>query len=149
MKLGRAKRKNKEKSVLLMSNKMSSYRRRGLIKLTGFVKSSFPTKYLEAPLFQKRMTAHLFDPLILRIQNKVANQKGKLLSQGGQLILIHHVLCCMTTHILAVLSIPLVVINKINFIISSFFWKESNGRARMKQKAWKKICNPRRKGEPA
>lgn len=65
----------------------------------------------------------MLDTLVLKIQNKVANWKGKLLSQGGRLILIHYVPSCIAIYTIAVLPVPDVVIKKINFVLSTFLWE--------------------------
>lgn len=41
-----------------------------------------------------------------KIRSKVVGWKNVLLSQGGQLILLRHVLSSMSMHLLAVLNIP-------------------------------------------
>lgn len=51
-----------------------------------------------------------------------------LLSQGGHLILIHHVLSCMAIHTLVVLPIPNMVVKKYNL-----FWLHSYAK-RVKEK---------------
>lgn len=123
---------NKEKSAPFLSNKISNCRRQGLLRLTGFVEALFPTKYLGAPLNPSRLTTRMLDPLIQKVRNKVASWKAKLLSEGGRLVLIHHVLSSMVTHTLVVLPMPSSVINRINFILSMFFWGERNGKSKKK-----------------
>lgn len=55
----------------------------------------FPTQYLGALLYSGCLTIRMLDAMVMNIRNKVASWKGKLLSQGGRLILIRHVLSCM------------------------------------------------------
>lgn len=43
--------------------------------MTGFVEDKFSTSYLGAPMFSDCMAPRMFDPLVLKIQNKVANWK--------------------------------------------------------------------------
>lgn len=62
------------------------------------------------------------------------------------LILIQHVLSCMASHIVAVYPVSAVTIKIIHSIISSFFWGDNNGRAKMKRCAWTKICKPIEEG---
>lgn len=69
-----------------------------------------------------RLTACHLEPLVDKIRNMVAGWKVKLLLQGGRLILLKHVLTSMAFHLLAVLAVPKVVINKINSILSTYFW---------------------------
>lgn len=67
---------------------------------------------------------------------------------GRQLTLIRHVLSSMTTHNMAVLSIPTKAIQKIHSTMYSFFWRENNRKSKMKWVAWKKICKPVEEGGP-
>lgn len=103
---------NKEKSTLFMSKHISSTIKRELHLLTRFSEGRFQVTYLGAPLNPGCMTSHRLKLLVQKVRNKVANQKARLLSQGGRLILTLHVLSCMVTHTLAVLPVPLMVIRE-------------------------------------
>lgn len=63
-----------------------------------------------------------------------------MLSQGGNLILIRHVLSNMDTHTLVILQVLLKAIQSINSILVTFFWNESNGTVKCKWRAWEKLC---------
>lgn len=81
--------------------------------------------YLGVPLVTGKLTVHSIEPLINKVCNKVAGWKHKLLlSQGGrQLILLKHLLTCISTHMLAVLDVLKVVFTKIkNYLLAAFFW---------------------------
>lgn len=64
---------NKDKPARFMLKKIPSECERSPLRGSGFVEGNFPTKYLGAPLFPGRMTAHVFEPLQLKTQNKMAN----------------------------------------------------------------------------
>lgn len=83
---------NKEKSAIFMSTHISKTQRRELIRFIGFSAGKFPVAYLGAPLWPGRMIAQMLEPLVQKICYKVANWKGRFLSQKSCLILIHHVL---------------------------------------------------------
>lgn len=80
--------------------------------------------YLGVLLVTGKLTMHSIEPLVNKVCNKVAGWKQKLLSQGGcQLILLKHLLTCMSTHMLAVLDVLKVVFTKIkNYLLAAFFW---------------------------
>lgn len=84
---------------------------------------------------------------MVKIRNKVAGWKMKLLSQGGCLVLLRHVLSSMATHLLSVLNVPKVIFTKLNSILSTFCRGDINGRPRMKWCAWTNICKPIKEGE--
>lgn len=52
----------------------------------------------------------------------------------------------MATHLLVVLDIWKITLNRLNSIISSFFWGEVNGKPHMKWCGWKKLCKPAKQG---
>lgn len=72
--------------------------------------------------------------------------EGKLLSQRGCLVLIRHVVSSMATHTIAVLPVPIMILKKINSILSIFLQEESNDGGKMKWCAWSKVCNPVEEG---
>lgn len=48
----------------------------------------------------------------------------------------------MAIHTLAVMNVPMVIIQKINSILSNFFWGNIDGSPITKWRAWSKICKP-------
>lgn len=52
----------------------------------------------------------------------------------------------MTTHLLAILHVPKVVLTALNRILSSFFWGEFDGKGKRKWVAWKHLCRPTDEG---
>lgn len=107
--------------------------------LLVFVKGSFPVIYLGAPIVVGHLKVRDLEPLVTKLKRKVAGWKFKLLSQGGRLILLRHVLSSMATHLLAVL-------NKINALLYTFFWVESNGKQKRKWCALVHLFKPIREG---
>ncbi|XP_042958082.1 uncharacterized protein LOC122293613 [Carya illinoinensis] len=128
---------NKEKSSIFLSKLIGFARRQSLLRLTGFVDGVFPTTYLGAPLVTGHLKAWTLEPLITKIQHKVAGWKFNLLSQGGRLVLIKHVLSSRASHQLAVLDIPNLLFTKINAMLSSFFW---GGKRKWRSRY--NICKP-------
>lgn len=117
----------KKKSALFHSSRISAARRRGLTRSSGFVEGLFPVCYLGAPLVNGRLKASHLQFLVAKIRSNVAGWKAKLLSQGGRIVLLRHVLSSMASHILAVMDMPKVVIGKINCILATLFWGEKMG----------------------
>ncbi|KAJ0095449.1 hypothetical protein Patl1_15066 [Pistacia atlantica] len=113
---------------------------------SGFVEGKFSITYLGVPLVSGRLTSRHLEPLIEKIRRKIAGWKLKLLSQGGRLTLMKHVLACMSTHLLAVLNVPMKVFSRLNSLLSTFFLGDLNGKPRMKWCAWDRICKPYKEG---
>ncbi|XP_035541522.1 uncharacterized protein LOC118344586 [Juglans regia] len=137
---------NKSKSAIFFSNKIPAHRKSSLLHLTGFSEGSFPFKYLGVPIVVGRLKVCDFGELIGKVSKKIAGWKMKLLSAGGRVILLRHVLSSMATHLLAVLPVPNGVFKVLNRIMSSFFWGNSDGRGKRKWVAWKNICYPTEEG---
>lgn len=109
---------------------------------TNFSRGVFPLTYLGVPIGPgKRLTSH-FQPLIDRIQSKAQGWQANLLSDGGRLVLIRHVLASMPIHILAVADIPATVFRKIESIFANFFWGKSDWGNRKHWVAWVSLCLP-------
>lgn len=70
----------------------------------------------------------------------------KLLSQGGRIVLLRHVLSSMASHILAIMDMPKVLIGKINSILATFFRGEDNERLKTKWRSWSRIRKPMAEG---
>lgn len=137
---------SKEKSALFLSRHISSSRTRALLRLTGFREGKFSVTYLGALLMSGRLTTRIIEPFVEKVRKKVTGWKFKLLSQGGRLILLRHVLASMPIHILSVINVPLATIASINSLLSNFFWGHVNGISKMKWRAWSKLCLPTGEG---
>lgn len=96
------------------------------------MEGKFPFKYLRAPIVDGRLKAVHFEGLLERIRKKLAGWKNRLLSQGGRLVLLKHVLTSMPIHLLSVIQVAKLVIRKINNLCASFFWGETNGVGKRK-----------------
>ncbi|XP_040987641.1 uncharacterized protein LOC121235358 [Juglans microcarpa x Juglans regia] len=123
---------SKEKSDIYTAKIISATRRRGLVRITGFVEGHFPVIYLGVLLVNGKLKACHLEQLVVKVRSKVAGWKVKLLSQGGRLILLKHVLSSMASHLLVVMDVPKIVIKKINAVLSTFFGGEQSGKAKTK-----------------
>ncbi|XP_022895288.1 uncharacterized protein LOC111409474 [Olea europaea var. sylvestris] len=133
---------NKEKTAIFFSKNCSVTRKGVALRESSFKEGQFPVIYLGVPVVQGRLTARHLEPLVEKIRKKIAGWKLQLLSQGGRLVLLRHVLTCMATHLLSVLNVPKSIFKRLNSILSSFFWGEVNGRTRKKWCCWDKLCKP-------
>lgn len=109
-----------EKSSMLFSKHVTVTRKRNLLAYSGFKEGVWPYTYLGVPLFTGRLTKKMFEPLMDKIQKKLASWKGRLLSFGGKITLIKYVLCNMPIHVLSVLKMPKRIHNELSSIFSSF-----------------------------
>lgn len=88
---------------------------------TGFVKGSFPFKYLGCPIFHSRKKKVYYNDLIKKVKDKLQNWKGRLLSHGGKAVLINNVLQSMPIYLLSALAPIKYTISELHKIFSRFY----------------------------
>ncbi|XP_042962423.1 uncharacterized protein LOC122296687 [Carya illinoinensis] len=108
-------------STIFFPPHMSLARRNYLKGISGFEEGSWLCVYLGVPLYLGRLKISLFDGNLARIQKKLAGWKSKMLSFGGKILLLRHVLNSMPIHILSVVKVPKAVFGIINKIFQIFF----------------------------
>ena len=86
---------NRNKSGFIISMRCPLHQVRALTHILGIKKTTLPLDYLGCSLYQGRTKAVYFQPLIDKVANKLNGWKGRLLSAGGRLTLVRHVLQVM------------------------------------------------------
>ncbi|XP_038697968.1 uncharacterized protein LOC119995523 [Tripterygium wilfordii] len=117
-----------------------------LMELTSFNKKKLSITYLGCPLSIERKRVNLYDNLVDKFKSQVANWSTSLLSVGGRLILLKHVLSSFCIYMFAVLSPPKKILHEINSICANFFWGKTEFGNRFHWVAWRKITRPKAKG---
>lgn len=97
---------NPMNSFIFFSKHITIAHKRKLLALSGFKEGAWPCTYLGVPLYTGKLRKHMFEPLLEKIQKKLARWKGHLLSFGGKIVLIKHVIRSMPIHFLLVLNLP-------------------------------------------
>lgn len=82
-------------------------------------------KYLGCTLFERRKKIEYFNDLINKFEKKLAGWKSKLLSHGGRIVLIKHVLQSLPLYSMAAFEPPKAVLNIMASICSNFLWGQS------------------------
>ena len=77
-----------------------------------------------------------------KVQSKLKGWKGRLLSPGGQLILVRHVLQAMPIHMLASMSLPKAVLTNLERIFDKFVWGNSPENPRKVWRSWERLAYP-------
>jgi hypothetical protein len=91
-------------------------------------------------IYKGRACKEYFNPIIGKMQDKLARWKTNFLSHGGRLILIKHVISTMPLYIMGIFDIFQGVIDKFNKIIFNFFWGKNDGMSNMHWLKWESIC---------
>ncbi|XP_043724786.1 uncharacterized protein LOC122671558 [Telopea speciosissima] len=133
---------NRQKSCFVLGDKVSMSRAHMIGAVTGFTRKSLPITYLGAPLHSGRHKICFFDEIVEKIRNKVAGWKGRLLSSGGRVTLLKHVLSSIPIHVLEMLDPPKAVTRRLYGIFADFLWGNSEWGKRKYWVCWRKICRP-------
>ncbi|KAJ3687082.1 hypothetical protein LUZ61_016246 [Rhynchospora tenuis] len=113
-------------------------------QLFGYQRAEFPLQYLGLPLTSARPNRVCFQPLLDKIQNKLAGWKGKLLSRAGRLVLVSSVLSSIPSYVMSTFLLPNWLLNEIDKARKRFLWgTNQSGGQRIHQIAWNRICLPR------
>ncbi|WVZ83331.1 hypothetical protein U9M48_030492 [Paspalum notatum var. saurae] len=111
--------------------------------------TSFPGKYLGLPLHYRQLRKVEVQPLLDKINGRLAGWKGKLLSKAGRETLVKTVLSSQPIYHLTVFLAQKWLIKKIDRIRRSFLWKGTEpegcngGHCLVK---WPVVCLPKSKG---
>ena len=110
-------------------------------------KKNLSITYLDCPLFYgKRVKSH-FSSMVVSIQNKISSWSNKLLSTGGKIALIRHVLSSLQIHMVAVLEPPKSIIHEIEMLFANFLWGYDEGEKKCTAVVGRIFASPQRKGE--
>lgn len=139
-------RVNAAKSSFLLSNNAPRERIQITIQATKFQHKKFPLEYLGVPLFQGRAKAIYFEGMIKKVRSKIDGWKNKLLSKGGKLILLKHILLSMPVYQFSAFDVPKAVIKSLESIFSSFIWGNYKDKPNKKWISWDKISTPTASG---
>ncbi|CAM8886477.1 unnamed protein product [Rhodiola kirilowii] len=116
-----------------------------LASLTNFSKGQLPINYLGVPLHGKRLKGVDYSMIIDKMTSKIKAWSARFLSYAGRLVLVKHVLSCIGSYWMRVLTFPKGVLKKISAICRNYLW---SGAAAGKRNlvAWKEVCKPKHVG---
>ena len=75
-----------------------------------------------------------------KMRDRLFHWSSRLLSSGGKLILLCHVLTSMPMYLLQVLCPPKDVIQKLERICNAFLWDKLGGERGIRWRSWDKCC---------
>ncbi|XP_027122245.1 uncharacterized protein [Coffea arabica] len=137
---------NVAKSGFVCSSWVSETQVELVASILGFPRQFFPLVYLGVPISRGRCSSIAFDGILARVRARIFHWSGKLLSMGGKLILIKHVLNSMPLYLLQVLKPPKAVFVALGRLFNSFLWDKSKDDKRTHWASWEKLCFPTEEG---
>ncbi|CAI9095276.1 OLC1v1031177C1 [Oldenlandia corymbosa var. corymbosa] len=108
----------------------------------GQKKGSFPFTYLGCKLYLGRRKAATYQLLLDTIDRRLLGWKNKLLSQGGCLVLIKHVLSTIPVHVFSALPPPKSILQEIEKRCQKFLWSAMGEEPRHHWRSWEGITYP-------
>ncbi|XP_071928018.1 uncharacterized protein [Coffea arabica] len=137
---------NVQKSCYLVHPSVSMARRRLLDRISRFARKSFPIRYLGFPLYIGRCKSSYFGEVCHAILARILSWKSRLLSFGGKIILIKHVLSSIPVHLMSAAMIPSSVFKTIEKACSAFLWGSSPEESKLHWIRWPQLCYPVEEG---
>ncbi|XP_027120509.2 uncharacterized protein [Coffea arabica] len=131
---------NPQKSGYLVHPSISPSRRRVIERLTHFSRQDFPIRYLGFPLYSGRGKAAYFGEVCQSVVARVMSWKSRLLSTGGKLVLIKHVLSAIPVHLLSAAVGFGSVFRQIEQVCARFLWGSSGQVSKFQWISWPQLC---------
>lgn len=108
---------------------------------------SFPIKYLGLLLHFKQLQVADWQFLVDKIEGRLKNWQGHLLSIGGRITLLNFVLSSIPLYTLSIYKIPLTVLKQIDKIRRRFLWQGTSTKKKYSLLDWKAVCIAKQFGD--
>ena len=93
-----------------------------LVAVLGYKQGSLTVKYLGLLLGEKFKDVTIWNPILEKMERKLASLKKLYISKGGRITLIKSALSNLPTYFLSLFPIPASVANQITRLQRSFLW---------------------------
>ncbi|XP_055824348.1 uncharacterized protein LOC129892832 [Solanum dulcamara] len=117
---------NRDKSSFVVPSNAFRYTVKRIKKVTGFKQKSIPITYLGYRLYIGRQKIIYYYDLIAKVVARITGWQAKIVSYGGRVTLIKHVIQALPVHLLSASSPPATTIKQIQKITANFFWRWMN-----------------------
>nr|XP_027127799.1 uncharacterized protein LOC113743944 [Coffea arabica] len=137
---------NSAKSGFMVHVTLPRGKRALIQRITGFSQKEFPVRYLGCPLFVGRQKKEFFQDLSNAVYSKISSWKNRLLSPGGKVVLIKHVLSSIPLHLLAMAHPPKSTLGSLERLFANFLWRAVEGIDRHHWIRWRDLCAAKEEG---
>ena len=106
--------------------------------------STLPIRYLGLPLVDRRLRTQDWQPVLEKVETRLASWRARLLLRGGRLVLLKAVRAAIPIYFMSIFRMPVGVRRQLERIMRGFFWRgprleESRGMASV---PWETVCRP-------
>ena len=112
-----------------------------LVAVLGCKQGSLPMKYLGLPLGAKFKDKSIWNPILEKMERKLADWKKLYLSKGGRVTLIKSTLSNLPTYFLSLFPIPASVANRIARLQQDFLWGGLGDEPKFHLVDWSTVCS--------
>ena len=99
-------------------------------------------RYLGLPLTDRHLRTQDWQPVMAKVESRLSGWRGRLLSQGGRLILVKSVLSALPTFFMSVFQMPARLRRRLEGIMRQFFWHGTDTVRGGALVAWDSVCRP-------
>ena len=113
-----------------------------LVGLLGCGQSSLPLKYLDLPLGAKFKDLSVCNPILKRMERRLAGWKRMYLFKGGKVTLSKSSLSSLPTYFLSLFPLLGKVAKRMEKLQRDFMWNGIGGEPKIHLVNWAKVCRP-------
>jgi hypothetical protein len=103
-------------------------------------------KYLGVPIDNKKLNKCLWASTEEKVEKKLSLWKGRFLSLGGRLTLMHRCLTNVPLYMLSIYSAPKSVIRRIDIHRKNLLWQSGRDYKKNHLAKWEMVCTPKKQG---
>ena len=115
-------------------------------EILGCRESALLLKYLGLPLGASFKDKTIWNPILEKMERRLAGWKRLYLSKGGKVTLIKSTLSSLTTYFLSLFPIPVKVAKRMEDLQRDFLWTGIGDNRKIHLVNWSKICSPVKNG---
>ncbi|KAK3229133.1 hypothetical protein Dsin_001014 [Dipteronia sinensis] len=108
--------------------------------------ATLPLTYLGLPLGARPRLKDFWNPIVRKVEDRLALWKRRFLSKGGRLVLIKSVLGSIPTYYMSVFKMPVGVAQKLETLQRNFLWGDGIEKRKLHAVDWISVCKSKAKG---